>query len=169
VILVAVFSIGFFESSLEREGRFPPLAKMTQHLDLEAGIELPTIPAPVALSSAREPVHIANQSRLRSKWKPKVHPPRMAQASGQVEQFFETLRAELGSGSREHCLFVCWGNEVNDQRAVPLLIDDREDEVRVYQDLVKIWYERHGWWWKFIPFYEVQGVEEVEVSMHYLE
>lgn len=92
----------------------------------------------------------------------------MAQASGQAEQFFEALRAELGNGSHEHCLFVCWENEANDQRAVPLLINDREDEVRVYQDLVKIWYERHGWWWKCIPFYEVQGVEEVEVSTHYL-
>jgi hypothetical protein len=49
------------------------------------------------------------------------------------------------------------------------LINDREDEVRVYQDLVKIWYERHGRWWKCIPYYEVQGVEEVEVSMYYLE
>ena len=141
---------------------------MTRRSDLETGIELPTIPAPVALSSA-SPVRIANQPRLRSKWKPKVDPPRMAQASGQADQFFETLRAELGNGSCEHCLFVCWENKVNDQRAVPLLIDDREDEVRVYQDLVKIWYEKHGWWWKYIPFYEVQEVEEVEVSMHYLE
>jgi hypothetical protein len=34
---------------------------------------------------------------------------------------------------------------------------------------VKIWYEKHGWWWKCIPFYEVQVVEEVEVNMYYLE
>ncbi|TAQ89297.1 hypothetical protein B7494_g2382 [Chlorociboria aeruginascens] len=136
---------------------------MTHHSDLEAGINLPTIPAPVVLASAREPVRFANQARLRmQKRKPEVHPPRMAQASGQAEQFFKTLRAELGNGSREHCLFVCWENEVNDQRAVPLLIDDRDDEVSVYQDLVEIWYKRYGWWWKCIPFYEVQGVDEVK-------
>ncbi|KAH9208762.1 hypothetical protein DL95DRAFT_479526 [Leptodontidium sp. 2 PMI_412] len=103
---------------------------MAQHSDLEAGIELPNIPALVALSSAREPVRIPKQSRLRSKWKPKFHPPRIEQASEQVDQFFETLRAELRKGSREHCLFVCWENEVNNHRAVPILINNREDKVK---------------------------------------
>lgn len=142
---------------------------MAQHSDLEAGTGLPTIPTPVALLSAREPVRVAKLPYLRSKWKTKVRPPRTAQASGQAEHFFEALRAELGNKSHEHCLFVCWENEVNDQRAIPLLIDDREDEVRVYQDLVKIWYERHGWWWQYIPFHKVQMVEEVEASMNNLE
>lgn len=132
MILAVVFSIGYFESSPQREGRFSPFAKMAQHSDLEAGIELPNIPALVALSSAREPVRIPKQSRLRSKWKPKFHPPRIEQASEQVDQFFETLRAELRKGSREHCLFVCWENEVNNHRAVPILINNRGDKVMVY-------------------------------------
>lgn len=166
-MFATIFTISF--SSLKQIGQFLPHAEMAQHSDLEAGTELPTVPIPVALSSAREPVRMHNQPRLRSKRKTKVLSPRTAQASGQAEHFFRDLGGELGNGSHEHCLFVCWENEIDDQRAVPLLIDDREDEVRVYQDLVTLWYERHGWWWRYIPFHKVQMVEEVKASMNSLE
>jgi hypothetical protein len=47
---------------------------------------------------------------------------------------------------------------------VPVLIEDPEDERSVYQDLQRMWRERHGWMGK-TPFYGAVGVEEVEVRM----
>ena len=51
----------------------------------------------------------------------------------------------------------------NDQRVIPLLIKDPEDEKRVYQDMGRIWYERHGQWRRYLPFYGVLSLHEVEV------
>jgi hypothetical protein len=72
-------------------------------------------------------------------------------------------QADLEDSQRHHCLFLCWEDGADDQRAVPLLIEDIEDETRIYQDLVRTWYKMRGWWWRYIPFYGVLGLEEVEV------
>src|SRR5882757_5405418 len=156
---------------------------MVQQADLEAGVALLSIPESALIrgargqvtqpahslnhipsgstSSAREQVSLANQPRLRKKPKPK-HPLIRPRTSSQAEIFFETLQAVLDHGTRDHCLFFCWELGVNDQRAAPLLIEDIENEVRIYQDLVGKWYEKQGWWWKYVPFYGVVAVEEVD-------
>jgi hypothetical protein len=136
---------------------------MAQLADLEAALDLPIVPAPVHVSTAREHVQLANQPRLRVKRKQKDPPAPRNRALGQEEQFFATLQAGLEDGSRSYCLFLCWEHAADDQRAVPLLIEDPEDETRVYRDMVTTWDQRRGWWLKYIPFYQVLGVEEVQV------
>jgi hypothetical protein len=148
--------------------------------DIEAGAHILNAPAPAVLaicrdvdgitgvtpmpvSNARELATFANQTRLRSRPKQHAFPVLKAQSSRPKNEFFESLQQELEHGGRDYCLFMCWERGFNDQRAVPLLIKDSEDEVAVYQDLITLWYKTHGWWWRYVPFYQVLAVEEVEV------
>jgi hypothetical protein len=151
--------------------------------DIEAGVHNLNAPAPAVLaickdddgimgatpmpvSSAREETTLANQTRSRSRPLQNAFTIFTAQGSRPDEpqsQFFESLQRRLEDGGREYCLFMCWERGFNDQRAVPLLIKDSEDEVVVYQDLITLWYRTHGWWWRYVPFYQVLAVEEVEV------
>lgn len=154
--------------------------------DIEAGVHILDAPAPAVLktcrdfdgimgatpmpvSNARELTNLANQTRLRSRPKQNASPVPKAQSSRPKNQFFESLQQKLEHGGREYCLFMCWEHGFSDQRAVPLLIKDSEDEVAVYQDLITLWYKTHGWWWRYVPFYQVLAVEEVEVCTILLE
>ncbi|KAF8850321.1 hypothetical protein BDZ45DRAFT_809232 [Acephala macrosclerotiorum] len=131
-----------------------------QQSDLEAAIHLPNNPiANDSVSSARERDQLDNQPRSRLKGKQK-DPPKPRAPQDPV--FFDTLRGELEDSQRHHCLFLCWEDGAYDQRAVPLLIEDIEDEMRIYQDLVRTWYKMRGWWWRYIPFYGILGLEEVK-------
>ena len=148
--------------------------------DIESGVHILDAPAPAVLairrdvdgimdatpmsvSSAREPFTLDNHTHLRSRTEQNDVPILTAQSSSPKSQFFDSLQKELEHGGQEYCLFMCWERGFNDQRAVPLLIKDSEDEVAVYQDLMKLWYKTHGWWWRYVPFYQVLAVEEVEV------
>jgi hypothetical protein len=113
-----------------------------------------------SVSSAREPDQLDNQPRSRLKGKQKDLPKLQA---SQDPVFFDTLQGELEDSQRHHCLCLCWDDGAEDQRAVPLLIEDIEDETRIYQDLVRTWYKMRGWWWRYIPFCGVLSLEEVEV------
>jgi hypothetical protein len=149
------------ESALIRGGR----GQVTQPAEIETSAHsLNHIPSG-STSSAREQVSLANQLRLRKKPKHKPSPIR-PRTSGQAELFFETLQAVLDHGTRHHCLFFCWELGVDDQRAAPLLIEDTENEVKIYQDLVGKWYEKRGWWRRYVPFCGVVVVEEVDVRMN---
>lgn len=114
--------------------------------DLEAAFHLSECPAASgSFSSALEQVQLNDQPNIRPKVKPKAPPNPTEDAQ------------------RHHCLFLCWDEGPNDQRVIPLLIKDPEDEKRVYQDMGRIWYERHGQWRRYLPFYGVLSLREVEV------
>ena len=132
-----------------------------QPTDLEAAIHLSNLPTATACaSSALEQVQLNAQPYPRRKVKEKAAPKIML---WKAPTFFDELQQQLEDARRHHCLFLCWENGANDQRAVPLLIEDPEDEKRIYQDLRRTWYKGRRWWWKYFPFYGVLGLEEVEV------
>ncbi|CZT13231.1 uncharacterized protein RCO7_05276 [Rhynchosporium graminicola] len=137
---------------------------MTWHSDLETGNELPARPIPAVLATGSQSDESKSDLFMRSR-REAFHSPMRLQLLGRAEQFFEYIRETMGSNtSREYCLFICWENSFDDQRALLLLVDDIDDEMKIYQELVSLWYDRHGWWRKYIPFYKVQMVEEVEFS-----
>jgi len=163
---------------------------MSQQADLEAGGSPPTGPPRIALSNSKtrvpqlpgvlslnntipsiststptQPNPVANQARLRKGQKFKNTPPPQFQTSKQPEQIFEALYTDLEDGYSNNCLFMCWEQGANDQKAIPLKIRDTDDEVQVYRDMVDKWYEVQRWWWRYVPFYQVLGVEEVEVCI----
>ncbi|KAN0098206.1 hypothetical protein V8E51_013869 [Hyaloscypha variabilis] len=159
---------------------------MAQESDLEAGVH-PRLPPPahvqsdgeksaqqelersnhdqespipnLPVSSAREKLTSASQLRRRRTTDRRLLPT--AEASGQAGNFFEVLQSQLEDGIRPYCMFLCWEVSINDQRAVPLLIEDKEDEVRVYRDMVQKLCEMQPWWLRHNPFYQVQDVKEV--------
>ena len=164
--------------------------KMAQESDLEAGVH-PISPPPVhemsgkghvaqrdlaksepaleistystSISSAREQNPLLKEPRRRRGNKQKS-PPQI-ESLRQADKFYEALRAELEDATRHHCLFICWENNAYDQRAVPLLIEDKEGEVTVYRDMKGTLYKVQPWWSRYNPFYQVQYVEEVEVRV----
>ncbi|KAE9373930.1 hypothetical protein N431DRAFT_482792 [Stipitochalara longipes BDJ] len=165
---------------------------MAQQTDIEACVQPPILPAPVFGGNVREQVtqlpnlkptiHAANNSKpsfLGSSAReqmPAATQPRRRKQTGRLPaqapeglreagKFFDALQAELEDGVRQHCLFLCWEASVNDQRAVPLLIENKEDEldeVKIYRDMAAKLYETQPWWLKYNPFCQVLGVEEVE-------
>jgi len=166
--------------------------KMTRDTDLEAGeVRLPNLPTPVygggstnqvtqgpqlepnlhatisssglqlPSSSAREQVPTPTQPRRRKKIEKEPSPA--AKIILQPATFFDSLQAELENGARSHCLFMCWEVGINDRRAVPLLIDEPDNEVQIYRDMAVRLDETQPWWLRYNPFYQVIAVEEVEV------
>jgi hypothetical protein len=129
--------------------------------DLEAAFHLSKCPAAGgSFSSALEQVQLNDQPNIRRKMKPKA-PPNPTER--RIPVLFDKLHQQLEDAQRHHCLFLCWDEGPNDQRVIPLLIKDPEDEKRVYQDMGRIWYERHGRWRRYLPFYGVLSLHEVEV------
>jgi len=162
------------ESDLEAgvHPRLPPPAhvqsdgKKTAQQELERSNHVRESPIPnLPISSAREKLTSANQLRRRRTTDRRLLPT--PEASGQAGNFFEVLQSQLEDGIRPYCIFLCWEVSINDQRAVPLLIEDKEDEVRVYRDMVQKWCKMQPWWLKYNPFYKVLSVEEVEVWQNF--
>ena len=149
-----------------------PSSSARQQAEIETGAHSPNIMPSDSVSTAVEQIPLANQPHQRVQpvkpveqaWQETFRPK--SRTFGPTEQFFEKLQAELDHGTRHHCLFFCWELGINDQRAAPLLIEDIENEVRIYQDLEGEWYEKHGRWWRYVPFYGVVAVEEVDVRMN---
>jgi hypothetical protein len=132
-----------------------------QQTDLEAAFHLSNNPvASTSVSSAREQIQLNDQPHSRLKGKKKASPKPLESRN---PLFFDILQRQLEDSQRHYCLFLCWENGADDQRVVPLLIQDPEDEEKIYQDLGRTWHKRCGWWWKYFPFYSVLGLEEVEV------
>jgi hypothetical protein len=129
--------------------------------DLEAAVQPSNNPAAsTSVSSAREQVQLNDQphSRRRAKKKASSKSP-----VWRVPILFDKLQCQLEDSQRHHCLFFCWDNGANGQKSMPLLIQDPEDEKRIYQDLGRTWYERSGRCRRYFPFYGVLGLEEMEV------
>jgi hypothetical protein len=143
-----------------------------QQAGVETGAHLPNVMPGDSVSTAVEQIPPTNQPHQRVQtmnpmeqaWQESFRPK--SRTFGPAEQFFEILQAGLDHGTRTHCLFFCWELGVNDQRAAPLLIEDIENEVKIYQDLERKWYEKLGRWWRYVPFYGVVAVEEVDVRMN---
>jgi hypothetical protein len=118
-----------------------PSSSARQQAEIETGAHSPTIMPSDSVSTAVEQIPPANQPHQRVQtvnsveqaWQESFRPK--SRTFGPAEQFFETLQGVLDHGTRHHCLFFCWELGINDQRAAPLLIEDIENEVRIYQDL----------------------------------
>jgi hypothetical protein len=149
-----------------------PSSSAMQQAGVETGAHLPNVMPGDSVSTAVEQIPPTNQPHQRVQtmnpmeqaWQESFRPK--SRTFGPAEQFFEILQAGLDHGTRTHCLFFCWELGVNDQRAAPLLIEDIENEVKIYQDLERKWYEKLGRWWRYVPFYGVVAVEEVDVRMN---
>lgn len=141
------------------------LPRQRQPTDIEAAIDLAKHPtASGSCSSAKQLPRPNDPSYLRHKAKGKAKGKATSQTtSWRAPAIFNEIQQHLEDPTRQNCLFLCWENGDKDQRAVPLLIEDPEDEKRIYQDLHPMWYERCGWWWKYFPFYGVLSLEEVKV------
>jgi hypothetical protein len=78
------------------------------------------------ISSARErqmPPTQLNQRRKVQKLKPKPD-----SVTGWIEPpFFGQLQKHLGKANHDHCLFLCWEENGNDQHTIPVLIKDPQD------------------------------------------
>ena len=129
------------------------------HTDLEAALHSSTSPN-TSISSATELAQPSNKSVPRFRVS-RMASPKPIQSTESA--FFDTLQHQLEDSESHYCVFICWGYRVGDQRAVPLLIQDPEDEERIYQKLGHILYETCRWWWRYIPFYGIVDLKEIEV------
>lgn len=113
-------------------------------------------------SSARERQTYPTQLNQRRKIQT-LKPEPDAVTSWIEPPFFGQLQKHLDKANHDLCLFLCWEESKHDQRAIPVLIKDPQDERGVYQVIRAKWHETCPWW-KKNPFYGVMGLEEVEVG-----
>jgi hypothetical protein len=69
------------------------------------------------------------------------------------------------SSDRSYFLLICWEHAAYDQRALVVEFSNPEDEMEIYKSMRQTWYRGRQWWLKFVPFYDVISLEEVEVSL----
>jgi hypothetical protein len=80
--------------------------------------------------------------------------------------FVEPLASQVPESSdRSYFIHICWEHAANDQRALVVEFSNPEDEKEIYKNMRQTWYRGRQWWLKFVPFYDVIGIEEVEVSL----
>ena len=131
-----------------------------QSTDLEAACYLPDHSTVNASAPSALEGEVNAQPYCRRKSKNSALPETVA---WNAPALFDEAQQHLEDSQRHHCLFLCWENGANDQRALPLLIEDPEDEKRIYQDMRQMWYQGCRWWKRYFPFYGVLSLEEVHV------
>ena len=77
------------------------------------------------------------------------------------QTFFEHASQDSGP---DHCLFLCWGPPGN-QRAIDIPVSDPDDEVIIFSDIRRRWFEHRGRWQRLFPFHGVVAVKEVKVNL----
>lgn len=129
---------------------------MTKRNDIEAQTSNSS-GASTSVSTTLELPQLNVQPRSRLKGEEKKNPE--PESAGR--DLFRKLRGGLKGSQR--CLFICWESSINDQRVVLVPVKDPKDEKKIYEDMRQKLYESCGWWWKYIPFYGVRRLEEIEV------
>lgn len=112
-------------------------------------------------SSARELIKLSDQANVRRKRVTKKSSNKPLDR--READFFEKFQRKWENPQYPYCLFLCYDKGNRDQRTVPVLVQDPEDEKRIYIDLSRTWYEKYGWWSRYVPFYGSISLDEVEV------
>ena len=132
-----------------------------QPSDVEAAFHLSNNSAAKdSSSSAREEIPLSDQANVRRRVTKKASDKR---PDRKETDFFEKFQQKWENAQYHHCLFLCCEKGSRDQRTVPVLVQDPEDERQIYMDLSRTWYEKYGWWSRYVPFYGITSLDEVEV------
>ena len=135
--------------------------------DLEAARQPASIPdgsrASASTSTAIEQIELDDQPHLRLRGKGKVVDD-PAKSSRPIQlKVFNALQRQLENNDSPRCLFLCWKNGINDERAVLLPVQDHEDDKQIYKNMLQKLYESCGWWWRYLLIYGVTELNEVNV------
>lgn len=100
--------------------------------------------------------------------RPRSHPTGTQVRNGtetSTLDFYQTFRNhEARDNGPDHCLFVCWGLPGN-QWAINIPVSDPDNEIKIFSDVRRLWFEHRGRWRRLLPFYGVVAVKEVKVNV----
>ena len=79
--------------------------------------------------------------------------------------FYQTFfKLACQDNGPKYCLFICWGPP-GDQRAIDIPVSDPDDEVLIFSDIRRRWFEHRGRWQRLFPLHGVVAVKEIKVSI----